>query len=41
MSDHGPVHGTDRVDVEVSRRAIEARGSGTEKVFGLDHVWKR
>ena len=39
MGDHGPVHGADRVDVEVSRRAVEAVRSGTEKVFRLDHGW--
>jgi hypothetical protein len=39
MGDHGPVHGADGVDIEVSRRAVEAAWSGTEKVFGLDHGW--
>lgn len=41
MGDHGPVHGADRVDIKVSRRAVETRRPGTEKIFGLDHVWKR
>jgi hypothetical protein len=39
MGDHGPVHGADGVDIEVSRRTVEAVRPGTEKVFGPDHVW--
>lgn len=41
MGDHRPVHGADRVDIEVARRAVEAARSGTEEIFGLDHVWIR
>ncbi len=37
MGDHRPVHGPNRVDVEVARGAIEAGRSGAEKVLRPDH----
>ena len=37
MRDHGTIHRADRVDVEISRRAIEAGRRRSQQVFGTDH----
>ena len=37
VSDDGSIHGTDRIDVKITRRAIKASRARSHKVFWADH----